>query len=307
MSKYAHFSIYRLNIIDKDLLNILGGKKLRSDKDISWIISEAAHEQHDIIDETKKSLYIWSLRHFIEKNSAGSSILGVILSKSIAKREGEIVTKTEITSGLSEFSPPPADSISIYIFLDRHLVAVEKNSKITNSNKWQKQLSRITDSASKIANFDSFLSLEERPDEKELMNIFRSFSTLTRLRVNLRLPNPELTRYSKKLYDDLLEGGIREYLQDMKNPNGLSTELGKRPHATLEVAKSGYKDGAITFAGIKGGKREEVVTGEKAIVISSRILKERVRNSLVTPDAGDSLMVFNEIKELLDAKIPRDD
>jgi hypothetical protein len=36
--------------------------------------------------------------------------------------------------------------------------------------------------------------------------------------------SPELSRYTKSLYKDLEKGGIREYLQDMKNLGGLSKD-----------------------------------------------------------------------------------
>ena len=48
-------------------------------------------------------------------------------------------------------------------------------------------------------------------------------------------------------------GGIAEYLQDMRNPKGLSKSAGKLPHASAEIAQAGYKKGEVTLAGVRDG------------------------------------------------------
>lgn len=59
-------------------------------------------------------------------------------------------------------------------------------------------------------------------------------------------------------------GGIREYLQDMKNPSGLYKGEGALPHASASLAQAGYKDGEVTMEGIREGKKRKVKTGRRA-------------------------------------------
>ena len=69
-------------------------------------------------------------------------------------------------------------------------------------------------------------------------------------------------------------GGVREYLNDLKNGSGLSQTEGQLPHAIASLAQDGYKKGEVVMNGVKDGKRRRVKTGRHA----ARGQVERVRD-----------------------------
>jgi hypothetical protein len=89
------------------------------------------------------------------------------------------------------------------------------------------------------------------PNQEEILEAFFSFQRLTRLRVHLLLPNPELSRYTQKLFEELQSGGIRDYLADMRNPQGMSKAQENLPFATAAMAAAGYKEGDVLLEGVR--------------------------------------------------------
>jgi hypothetical protein len=161
--------------------------------------------------------------------------------------------------------------------MERHLVIVEYNSVLMTSELWRHSLHKILDAGARSLEFQSVIRLEPVPREAEILAAFRSFQTLTRLRVRLRIPNPELDRRTERLRRELAAGEIREYTQDMRNPRGLSQSEDHLPFATAAIAQAGYKDGEISMTGYRDGKRRTVRTGKRAARGRIEGLKEFVR------------------------------
>jgi len=158
--------------------------------------------------------------------------------------------------------------------MQRHLVAVEHSSAIMGSQAWVDALHEIFDKAAISLNIRTQIRLEPVPEANEIMDAFRSFQRLTQLRVTLRLPNPEISRHAKSLFDQMKSGGIREYLNDIKNGSGLSQAEGQLPHAIASLAQDGYKKGEVVMSGLRQGRRTRIKTGRTA----ARVQVERVRD-----------------------------
>src|ERR1041385_2122647 len=219
------FDIYRLNIVDDDTLLGFMGAPMRRNDEISRVISEATNPKYDVVRENPTSIHTWSLRDFFsieqEQLPLGEA-LGVTLARSTLEKRGPIVTDTGIEQGVSEAEPPLASYVQLLFHMSRHLVAVEYNSTIMASDTWRDVLHEILSKAASELQFRSTIRLMPLPNIEEVLSAFRSFERLTRFRARLLVPNPELTRYSKKLFDELKSGDIRELLVDMRNPAGLS-------------------------------------------------------------------------------------
>lgn len=221
------------------------------------------------------------------------------MARSTLQKEGEIVTDDGIIGGQSESYPPLADTFGILIFLERHLVAVEYNSVLLNSHFWRDVFVQINTKAAASLGFSSFASLEPVPATEKMTTIVKSFEKLIRLKVAVRIPNPELDKWTQKLHDEMKKNGIREYLQDMKNKNGLNTDAGMRPHTTMRMAEAGYKDGEVVMAGLINGKFETVRTGQDALSIVSKIPKSVFHEILLRPHEYQFLLLIQRVSELI--------
>ena len=125
--------------------------------------------------------------------------------------------------------------------------------------------------------FTSTLELQAKPKKSEILQTFHSFQRLTRIRVQLLLPNPDLTRFTKALFEELEGGGIREYIADMRNPRGLNQQEGELPHAAAAMAEDGYKKGEVLMEGLREGKKETVKTGTRPARGTVEGIKDFVR------------------------------
>ncbi len=130
----------------------------------------------------------------------------------------------------------------------------------------------------------------------KLIEVFKSFSPLIRLRLKVRLPNPDLTRYTRKIYDELNAGEIREYTQDMRNPRGLNRDEGNLPHASVALAEAGYRDGDVTLVGIRDGRIRKEVIGHAAARGKTTISKESVRQLVAVNTVDLQVSVLTEIQ-----------
>lgn len=272
------FELYRMNLIEKEptiFHQELRG--IRADNDILRVLEQATKPDYLAATQGPRATYKWALRAFCDYGMA-PPVVSITLARSTVERQGFIVTDNGIEEGLSEAEPPLAEAIQLFFHMGRHLVAVEHLSTITDTNRWREVFEGLFEKAALDLGYWGTIDLEPVPREEEILKAFRSFERLSRLRLVLRLPNPELTRYSKKLYDEMLAGGIREYLQDMKNPRGLSQEPGQLPHASVEIAQAGYKRGTVKMEGVRNGKKEKVETGLKAARGRLDILRDFVRS-----------------------------
>lgn len=258
------FLLYRLNILDDEFMLGLMGEPIKGNKDIVNILKEASKSRYDYSTATRRASYKWSVRKFVTFDNEGISedpIVGLTLARSTVTQDGTVVTEDDLVTGTSEFEPPLAVTINMIFYLQRHLVAVEDYSYVTGTDTWRPSFQNICNKAAAKLNLRSKVLLGPIPQKMEILKAFSSFSKLIRLKVDLLLPNPDLTRYTKKLYEDLRNGGIREYIIDMRNPQGLNQGEGALPHSVVSMAQSGYKKGEVTLDGIREGRREKVKTG----------------------------------------------
>lgn len=260
-SEFA-FDIYRLNVID-DSSVLKFDTSISCDRDIISILAHVATAQFDKKEETSKSQFVWHCREY-EKLRATPEVIKIILARSTVQQHGQTVT----TQGLVDVNilndPPPATAIVLIFHFRRHLVAVEHNAALMKSHRWQSQFHEMLDHAGSDLGFQSSIRLEPVPRDEEIIRAFLSFSRVTRLRLRLRIANPELSRYAKFIQDTMKECGIRDYLQDMRSASGLSQGKDKVPYASVELAQSGYKEGEVVIEGIQDGNQRIVRTGNTA-------------------------------------------
>lgn len=302
MGKTFNFDLYRLNIVDvQDLFVASDAHRLRTDDEIINVIQNSSSPDYDLNQETRTAIYKWSIRDFCEYPAVSGlrRIVSVVLARSVLEKEGLIVTDSGITQGSSSPTPPLANTVILLFDMSRHLVAVE-HSGILSQTAWRDFIAKIFSNAASACDKASFLELEPVPEKHEIISLFRSFERLTRIKAVLRIPNPELTRYTKALFEDLQTSQVREYEQDMRNPNGLSKEENARPYATAALAEQGYKDGDVQMEGIRGGEFEKVVSGSTATRGSITSLKDFVRGLHANAKAKETQNVLTEVVREID-------
>lgn len=308
MSKRFNFDLYRLNIVDfNDLFTDTSQeKRIRSDEDIKNLLSATCNHVYDQEQEARTAVFNWSLREWQCYPKIGErEICSLFLARSTISKDGLIVTNDGVSQGKSASSPPLASAATVLFDLTRHLVAVEHTGDLSQT-AWKDFFERIIYDTSLALGFTSTIEIEPVPEKHGITNLFKSFDRLTRMRVTLRLPNPELTRYTKKLYDELMESGIREYTQDMKNPNGISKSESARPFASAKLAEQGYKKGDVQFTGIRDDREETVQSGSNAARGSIKQLRDFVRGMHATAKAKETQSALHEIIAELDKLHPRD-
>ncbi|NDV25196.1 hypothetical protein FMR86_00870 [Desulfovibrio sp. JC010] len=286
-----------------DLLEHSGSKRIRTDEDIIKILGLSAQELYDSPQKAKKNKYVWSIRdvkHFPSGVAAMSEIVLFKLIKSLTEKEGVIVTRNTTEEGISRTHPPSADAIAhIIVHMGRHLVAIENVHQITNSDAWKTNFYNISNKASTNNGYCSYLDFEDKPSADEIFKEFSLFEKITRLKIALRLPNPEWNMATKALYEKLKKGNIREYMQDMKSPTGLSKEITELPYASLAMAQLGYKDGTVTLEGVKDGKLDKKITGAKA-EIRHIDMEKSLTSSMLNSTGNSQLRAVQAICENLE-------
>jgi hypothetical protein len=215
------FLLYRLIVVDDESTLTIMGRPIGSDADIIAILRQFVEAELDVTVNGPVNQFKFSVPDFVDYEWEGISttpIVGITLARSVLQQQGPIVTEDSIITGTSTPDPPIATITHIIFFMERHIAAVANNSLLMDSQMWRASLHAIFDGAAHSLNYRSNLRLEPIPQESEVLEAFRSFSVLRRLRVYLKLPNPELSRHYRNLYKEMHDGGIREFLQDMRNP-----------------------------------------------------------------------------------------
>ncbi len=305
------FEIYRLNIVDEEALTFeFMGRNIRSDEDIKKILERVTNPEFDMLSESGRSTFRWSVREYVETKARDfenvSPVCIISLGRSILQQHGQTVTESGVEEALTTLNPPSAEVIHLMFYLERHLVIAEYNSSIMQSQTWRYALERMSDRAAQFVELLPGLRLEPMPKDDEIIHIFKSFQRLVRLRVKLRIPNPEMDRRTERLRKDMLDGAIREYTQDMKNPSGLSQAEGGLPHATAAMAQAGYKEGEVTMTGFRDGKRQTVRTGKRAARGRVEGLRDFVRGIGSTARTAEGRQMVRSILEEVDklAELP---
>jgi len=303
-----NFDLYRLNIVDViDIFIPKEASPIRTDEKIIDVLEKSDSPVFDKEQETRGAIYKWSIRDCYKypSNLNSREVVSLVLARSVLEKNGLIVTDDGMSSGLSSSFPPLASTIILFFDLSRHLVAVEHSSELSQT-AWKDYLEKILSDTALQCGYASQLTIEPVPEKTEILSLFRSFDRVTRIKATLRIPNPELTRYTKSLFDDLKHSNIREYMQDMKSPSGLSTSEDARPFATAVLAQQGYKKGDVHIEGIRGDKFEKVDSGSVASRGSISILKDFVRGLNANAKAKETISVLSEITKEIDRIHPID-
>lgn len=279
MARKFSFSLFRLNIVDaEDMFPSDLSNRLRGNEAIKKTLELSTNNEFDAIQETRTAVFEWSLREYLDLTEIAPDreLVHLVLARSLLKKDGLIVTNDGISHGTSASYPPLASAAVVFFDLSRHLVAVEHTGELSQT-AWKDFLEKILSSVVFSQSMMSQISLEPVPEKDGIVGLFLSFDRVTRMKLTLRLPNPELNRYTKALYDDLVRGGIREVTQDMKNPNGMSKAEDARPYASAVLAEQGYKVGDVYMEGLKGEKFEQVTSGTDAVRGNVKSLRDFIR------------------------------
>lgn len=301
MPRRFSFDLFRLNIEDADdLFTHAELRRIRTNEDIIAVLRSATDPEQDQIQETRTAVFKWSVREYHDYSKLSPRpVLHVILARSVLEKEGVIITDQGMATGTSSLNPPLASTAVCFFDLSRHLVAVEHTGELTHT-AWQEFFQRILATAANRLEMWSKIQLEPIPEQNGIVGLFKSFERLTRMRLTLRIPNPELNRYTKFLYEDLSNSGIREMTQDMKNPNGLSQREDARPYASAVLAEQGYKKGDVQFEGLRDGEFDQASSGSAAARGSIRGLREYVRGMHANAKAKEAQRVLAAIADEID-------
>jgi hypothetical protein len=306
MTRRFSFDLYRLNIEDTEDLFIQSTlRRLRRDKDIGAVLEKATEAEQDQIQKTRTAVFEWGVREFhdLAEHSPERPLLHIVLARSVLERDGDIVTDQGVITGTSSLNPPLASTAVCLFDLSRHLVAIEHTSQLVPT-AWKEYIQRILAAAANRLEFYSSIELEPIPEQDGIIGLFRSFERLTRMRLTLRIPNPELSRYTKQLYENLSQSGIRELTQDMKNPNGLAKQEEALPFASAVLAEQGYKKGDVQFEGLRNGAFEHATSGSSAARGNVRDLRDFVRGMHANAKAKETQHVLAEITAEIDRLHP---
>lgn len=307
MSRRFTFDLFRLNIEDTfDLFSQNTLPRLRTDDDLRRLFQVATLPEQDQIQETRSAVFKWSLRDYRDFSEIlpERPILFVVLARSALKRDGVIVTDEGMSLGTSLPNPPLASTAVCLIDLDRHLVVVEHTGEL-GTTAWKDFIQKILSSAASTMERSSVVELEAIPEKNGIVDLFRSFERITRMKVTLRIPNPELNRYTRALFDDLTVSGVREFMQDMKNPNGMSKAENARPFASAVLAGQGYKKGEVQIEGFRNNTYEIATSGSDAVRGNVRGLRDFVRGLLANATTQEGRRVLNAVCQEIDRIHPR--
>lgn len=297
------FDLYRLQIVDDPTMFPFMGRPIRTDDDIERVLERASSSDFDRTNTSGRTTYRWSLREsviYADGHDGAPRVAGLTLARSVVSQIGQTVTDSSIEDAVSQVTPPTAQTLHLFFNLNRHLVGAEYNSDVMSSELWRSSLHEIIDAAAHSVEFRSGLRIEPVPRDAEILTAFRSFSILTRFRVRLRIPNPELSRFTAKLRAEMEGSQIREYTQDMRNPNGLSQREEGLPFASAAMAQDGYKDGEVLMTGMREGKRTTVRTGRRAARGRVEGLKSFVRGMASIARTREARAAVTAIMEEID-------
>lgn len=302
MTRRFSFDLYRLNVEDaEDLFSQAQLRRLRTNQDIAAVLQRATDAEQDQIQRSRTAVFKWSVREFrdLTDQTPDRPLLHVVLARSILERDGSIVTDQGMSTGTSLLNPPLASTAVCLFDLSRHLVAVEHTGELAPT-AWKEFFERILATAANRLDYWSSLVLEPIPEQNGIVGLFLSFERVTRMRLTLRIPNPELNRYTKLLYEDLSRSGIREMTQDMKNPNGISKSEDARAYASAVLAEQGYKKGDVQFEGLRNGAFEQAVSDTSAARGNVRGLRDFVRGLHANAKAKEAQRVLAAVTAEID-------
>jgi len=300
-----NFFLYRLNKEYRS--DLFSGRDLPNRPDDYWLkeyFIEICKREFDYKKETRKAIYTWSLRNFQDLDEDFSS---VVLARSQLQKTSTIVTDNSLTVGDSVSNPPPADTIILLILWKRHIVIVENRAGMTTGETWLRNLHAIIDNAKMHVSIPVAPRLEPIPIRGTILDQLKNLDRVFRFRVRLKLPNPELNRWAKRIFDEMVEEKLTEYLQEFVSPTGIKVDETSKAYSSGALAELGYKEGGIQIEGEKNGEPILIDEGKTAIKGKIDQLRSFIRG-LETNASGKQLPnALRRIESEVDRLFPNED
>lgn len=303
------YRAYRINVVHQEDGGLFKQVKYEGDQTLLKVLQAACEPKFDTENQAGQSEYRWSARFLDSIDSPTHGfIYSFLFARSLLSSYGEIVTDTGVQDDRSMVDPPPAIFSSVFVSFKRHIILIEDSPFVQQSNRWLKIFHKTLDKVTNDLQIPINVRIEPIPERYNLINLFNRFGRVTRLRVRLRLPNPEVNRLAKSLYDELIENGIEEYLQDMRSSEGLNKEDDGRARKTLEVAQAGYKKGDVRITGQINGKSHTETKGRDAARIQlddvGDLLRSFVRGQMSTAKTKEGKILTEGILAELNKVLP---
>ncbi len=295
------FELYRINIVHDSTGLDMGFQHFKDDIEIANAVESATAPDLYEKDPTGSAYYQWRLVEPLLIKAEDSEGLGMIicfkLVRETFRKSGAAVTpEGQLREVDTEMTPPLATVSQVVCFMNRHLAVVEHCSDLMGSRKWKKHMEDILAKGASRLSFNSKIHFEAKPKKIDVMEAFDSFDRLTRLKVILLLPNPDLPRFGEELYERMKAGGVRRYVQEMSNPDGLVRQKGELPYAAIALAEAGYKDGEVELTGEVNGQ----ITTKKTGGVPDRgrldLLKSFIRGLKKGSDSKEALKALRAIQ-----------
>jgi len=290
-----NFFLYRLNKeIRSDLFSGHARQRKSDDEWLEEYLKTLCQAKHDYTKETRKSIYKWALRNY---RRLGDGISSVVLARSTLQKTSTTVTEDALAVGDSISTPPPADTIILLIYWSRHIVVVENRSGMTTGETWLRYFHEPVPIAPRF---------EPIPVKGTILDHLKTLDRVFRFRVRLKLPNPELNRWAEKIYNEMVEERIQEYLQEFNSQEGLKVNEESKAYSSAALAELGYKEGGVQIDGEKDGKPIHIVEGKTAIRGKIDQLHALIRG-LETNASGKMLPhALDQIKQEIDRLFPHE-
>lgn len=311
MAKDAfNFMAYRLiKSTEEDLWSMMRANDLTNDDDILTFWEHACSSEYDVIHETEKNKYKWSFRKGTSLTDENDNrLLDVyILGKSLLEKDAMVVDETGFHEDRTYSQPAPAETMELIIFWKRHIVLVENRSQMVTGETWLKHYNEIMDQIAEKMEYKKIPQLENIPPEKSIISIFSRLPKVTRIKLHLELPNPDMSRLTKHLKEKLEEDQIQELKQDMFNPNGMSKKEEGLPFSSLALAELGYKKGSVLIEGEDEEGPQRYETGKDTAKGSLVGFKNFIRGLRVNARTKEGNGILDAIESELVRIVPTDD
>jgi hypothetical protein len=305
-----NFMAYRLiKSTEEDLWSISRNNDLINDDDIIKFWEYASQSHFDIIHETNHNKYKWSFRKgtVIVDGNENKLLNTYVLGKSLLEKDAIVVDDNGFHEDRTYSQPAPAETMEILVYWKRHIVLIENRSKMVTGETWLKHYNEIMIKVAEEMDYKKVPQLENIPIVKSIISIFNKLKKVTRIKVHLELPNPDMSRLSKSLKEKLEEDSIQELKQDMFNPNGISKKEEGLPLSSLALAELGYKKGSVFIEGIGENGFEKYETGNKTAKGSLHGFKNFIKGLGINTKTKEGTNIIAAIEQELERIVPLDD
>lgn len=305
-----NFMTYRLiKSTEEDLWSISRKNDLNNDDDIIKFWQYASQSNFDIIHETDKNKYKWSFRQgtTILDDNNNKILTTYVLGKSLLEKDAIVVDDDGFHEDRTYSQPAPAETMELLVYWKRHIVLIENRSKMVTGETWLKHYNQIMIKVSEEMDYKKIPQLENIPLVKSIISIFYKLKKVTRIKVHLELPNPDMSRLSKSLKEKLEEDSIQELKQDMFNPNGISKKEEGLPISSLALAELGYKKGPVFIEGVGENGLEKYETGTKTAKGSLHGFKNFIKGLRTNTKTKEGKNMIDAIELELETIVPLDD